>query len=318
MSTTKSLPPPPGVYVPAVCFFTENDELDIPAIKAHALRLAKGGVTGILVQGSNGEAQHLSHAERSTTLRITRETLDGNGFKDVVVIAGTGAQSTRETIELCKEAKEAGASHALVLTPSTWLPQMTKEAITQFHLSVADGSPIPVMIYNFPTVTAGIDIDSDTLAVLAAHPNIVGTKLSCCNIGKLHRLTSTFSQDKFIVFPGASDVMIPALLVGGAGIIGASVNAFPKVHSRLYKLWKEAQEDKEKMCEVHKLQTLISHGDWAVKKIGGVGGLKAVISKEFGYGKGIVRGPLRPADQEKVDVLVQTKFAELLALERSL
>lgn len=66
---------------------------------------------GILVQGSNGEAQHLSHAERFTTLRTTRETLNENGFKDVVVIAGTGAQSTRETIELCKEAKEAGASH---------------------------------------------------------------------------------------------------------------------------------------------------------------------------------------------------------------
>ena len=107
------------------------------------------------------------------------------------------------------------------------------------------------MIYNFPTVTAGIDIDSDTLSILAAHPNIVGTKLSCCNIGKLHRLTSTFpssseTQKEFIVFPGASDVMIPALLVGGAGVIGASVNAFPKVHRRLYDLWKEVEEDKEK------------------------------------------------------------------------
>ena len=189
------------------------------------------------------------------------------------------------------------------------------------------------MIYNFPTVTAGIDIDSDTLSILAAHPNIVGTKLSCCNIGKLYRLTSTFpssseTQKEFIVFPGASDVMIPALLVGGAGVIGASVNAFPKVHRRLYDLWKEVEEDKEKnhnrekeqekMKEVYRLQTLISHGDWAVKKIGGVGGLKAVISKEFGYGQGRVRGPLRPAEQEKVDVLLQTKFAELIELEKSL
>ena len=88
------------------------------------------------MQGSNGEAQHLSHAERTLALKTTRETLDTNGFTDVLVIAGTGAQSTRETIQLCVEAKEAGATHALVLTPSTWLPQMTKEAIILFHQTV--------------------------------------------------------------------------------------------------------------------------------------------------------------------------------------
>ncbi|KAI5116558.1 hypothetical protein M0805_000469 [Coniferiporia weirii] len=311
MSSSRSIPPPPGVYVPAVLFFDENDDLDIPFIKTHVLRLAEGGVTGILVQGSNGEAQHLSHAERSLALRTTRETLDANGFTNVIVIAGTGAQSTRETIQLCREAKEAGASYALVLTPSTWPPQMTKENIILFHRTVADGSPIPTMIYNFPVVTAGLDLDSDILTTLAAHPNIVGTKLSCGNVGKLHRLTSTLPASEFAVFPGTSDVFVPSLLVGGAGIIGASVNILPKVHAKLFQLWKEGKTD-----EAMKIQALLVHGDWAVKKIGGIGGLKAIITKEFGYGSGRVRGPLVPVAKEKVDALEQTKLVELLTMEK--
>lgn len=106
------------------------------AIKQHVLRLAKGGVAGILVQGSNGEAQHLSHDERKDAIQFTRKTLNENGFENIAVIAGTGAQSTRETIKLCHDAKEAGASHVLVLTPSTWAPAMNAEAVLRFHRTV--------------------------------------------------------------------------------------------------------------------------------------------------------------------------------------
>ena len=92
----------------------------------------QAGVTGILVQGSNGEAQFLSHDERKHAIKFTRDTLEQNGFKDRLVIAGTGGQSTKETIKLTKDAADAGASHALVLTPATWPPQMTKPNIIRF------------------------------------------------------------------------------------------------------------------------------------------------------------------------------------------
>ena len=96
----------------------------------------KGGVTGILVQGSNGEAQHLSHDERKLAISTTRRVLDENGFTETVIVAGTGAQSTRETKKLCVDAKEAGAAYVLVLTPSTWPPQMSKANIIRFHREV--------------------------------------------------------------------------------------------------------------------------------------------------------------------------------------
>ncbi|KAJ7274487.1 hypothetical protein B0H12DRAFT_1088940 [Mycena haematopus] len=309
-----ALPPPPGYYVPAVLFFDANEEFDVPAIQSHVLRLAQGGVTGILVQGSNGEAQHLSHDERKEAIQLTRRTLDENGFKHVLVIAGTGAQSTRETKKLCVDAKEAGASHVLVLTPSTWPPQMNVDNIIRFHREVADASPLPYMIYNFPVVTAGIDLDSDAIATLAQHPNIVGTKLSCGQIGKLQRLASTFPRSEFAVFAGRSDFFFPSLLCDGAGLIGALVNVLPKVHGKLLKLHQEGNF-KEAMA----LQAKLGHADWAMQKLGGISGVKAVVSKNFGYGVPNVRGPLKSL---AIESLVGNKHSnmveELIVLEKSL
>jgi 4-hydroxy-2-oxoglutarate aldolase len=101
-------------------------------------------VNGILVQGSNGEAQHLSHDERVLIIRLTRDTLDRNGFQHVLVIAGTGAQTTRETKKLNEDAKKAGATHALILTPSTWAKRMTKDSILRFHREV----PLAILTRN--------------------------------------------------------------------------------------------------------------------------------------------------------------------------
>ncbi|KAK7690747.1 hypothetical protein QCA50_005846 [Cerrena zonata] len=305
-----SVPPPSGVYVPAVLFFDQNEEFDEVAIIAHVLRLAQGGVTGILVQGSNGEAQHLSHDERKHAIALTRQTLDANGFQNVLVIAGTGAQSTKETKKLCVDAKEAGATHVLVLTPSVWPPQMTKANIIRFHQEVADASPIPTMIYNFPTVTAGIDLDSDTIATLAAHPNIVGTKLSCGNIGKLQRLTSSVPASEFATFPGKSDVFLQGLISGSAGVIGALPNVAPKAHLQLIKLYKEG-----KLEEAAKLQALLGHADWQLGKVGSIAGIKAVVAKHFGYGQTFVRGPLGAVELQGFAI---DKLEELIALEKSL
>lgn len=309
-----SIPPPPGYYVPAVLFMTESEDFDVPAIKAHVLRLAKGGVTGILVQGSNGEAQFLSREERIEAIKLTRKTLDENGFQNTVVIAGTGAQSTRETKQFNVDAKEAGASHALVLTPSTWPPQMTVDNVIKFHTEVADASPIPTMIYNFPVVTAGQDLDSDIIATLAAHPNIVGTKLSCGNIGKLQRLTSRFSPSEFAVFAGRTDFFLHSLISGSAGLIGASVNIVPKLHGKLLRLYQEGKID-----EATALQAKMGHADWAVQKIGGIGGVKSIVSRNFDYGETVVRAPLKRVAWDALTVNKHySAIEEVIALEKAL
>lgn len=120
LSTMTVSCPPRGVYVPAVAFFHEDETLDFAAFEAHLTRMSKAGVAGLVIQGSNGEAMHMSHAERQDVLRLARRVLDEHGRPGAVIIAGCGAQSTRETVLLCHEAKEAGADFALVLAPSYW------------------------------------------------------------------------------------------------------------------------------------------------------------------------------------------------------
>lgn len=112
--------PPRGIYVPAVAFFDEDENINFAAIETHLTRLAKAKVDGLVIQGSNGEAMHMLHSERQEVIRLARKVLNEHGKLGAVIIAGGGAQSTRESIQLCKEAKEAGADFALVLSPSYW------------------------------------------------------------------------------------------------------------------------------------------------------------------------------------------------------
>lgn len=303
--------PPSGIYVPAVLFFKENEDFDVPAIKSHVLRLVQGGVTGIVVQGSNGEAQHLSHDERKQAISLTRKTLDENGFQNVVIIAGCGAQSARETKKLCADAKDAGAAFVLVLTPSVWPGDMTKENIIRYHREVADYSPLPYMVYNFPTVTAGIDLDSDTILTLSEHPNIVGTKLSCGNVGKLHRITSVKPPSEFCTLAGVSEVLLQGLLSGSTGAIAALPNLVPKLHMKMYALYQAGKID-----EAMKIQAQLGQGDWATRKAGGVGAMKALISKHFGYGETHVRRPLMAVAQ--LSGTYVDKLEELIASEKML
>lgn len=286
-------------------------------------------MTGILVQGSNGEAQHLSHDERKQAIRLTKQTLEENGFGHVQIVAGTGGQSTKESIKLCIDAHDAGAQFALVLTPAVWPPQMTKPNIIRFFravrvlysdqqkdpsddtslLQVADASPIPVMIYNFPTVTAGIDIDSDTIITLATHPNIVGVKLSCGNVGKLHRIASTYRRD-FRVFAGKADVFMQGVMSGSAGAMAALPNIAPKAHVHLFNLALKGD-----LKEAFKVQELLGHADWQLGKLGSITAIKSIVAKHFGYGTPSVRGPLAPLD---IETATTDKLEELIRMEKAL
>ena len=121
----------------------------------------------------------MSSEERQITIKTARSVLDTNGFKDVKIIAGTGASSRRETLQLSKEAKEAGADFALVLPTNYWPGAMTTPVLVEFFRTLADASELPILLYNFPMVASGINLSSDTILELAAHPKIVGVKLTC-------------------------------------------------------------------------------------------------------------------------------------------
>ncbi|KIH90270.1 hypothetical protein SPBR_00730 [Sporothrix brasiliensis 5110] len=316
----------PGVYVPTMCFFdpvTEN--VDTDTIAQHAVRLARTGVMGLATQGSNGEAVHLTHAERRLVTKTTRVALDSAGFAHMPIIVGCGTQSTRETIELCRDAWASGGDFALVLPPSYYAPLFapSSQTILDYFCAVADASPIPLLIYNFPGAVNGMDLSSDIIVKLAAHPNIVGVKLTCGNTGKLNRVAAATrkmfpkkegsgSDDapEFLVLGGSADFTVQTLVAGGHGILAGLANIAPKACVKTIELF-----NKGRLAEAQAMQETLSQGDWTAIQ-GGVVGVKAGLEAWSGYG-GYARSPLpKPtADQSK-----QWKegFRDLVLLEKSL
>ena len=312
----------PGVYVPTMCFFLPGTEdVDTTTIAQHALRLARAGVTGLATQGSNGEAVHLTHSERQLVTATTRRALNDGGYSHMPLIVGCGSQSTRETIQYCREAYEAGGDYALVLPPSYYagLFRPGSETILEYFTTVADNSPIPLLIYNFPGAAGGLDLSSDIIIKLSRHPNIVGVKLTCGNTGKLNRVASATRRmskaydpehPEFIVLAGSADFLVQSLAGGGHGILAGLANIAPKACLTTMELYKQG-----KMSKAQDMQDTVSNGDWTAIQ-GGVVGTKAGLQAWMGYG-GVARSPLpKPTPEESQKW--KEGFRELVALEKTL
>ncbi len=308
----------PGVFVPIVTFFKEScEDLDFHTLKRHVVRLAEAGVAGIVTQGSNGEAVHLTRHEKCLVTRTSRQALDDAGFPSLPIIVGCGAQSIRETVELCQEAQASGGNYALVLPPCYYKPYYRSDCVAEFFQSVADASPIPILIYNYPGAVGGLDMDSDLISRLAKHPNIVGCKLTCGNTGKLCRIaadvdaaTPLGTGSGFMCMGGSADFTLQTLVVGGSGVICGLGNVAPKACVEIVKLYTAG-----KLKESSKLQAVVARGDWPAIS-GGVVGTKSALQVHFGYG-GPARRPL-PCPTKAERMKYAADFQELVDLERSL
>ena len=141
---------PPGVYTPVISLYkaTKVQEIDHEAMYKHCQYLVRGGMHGLVYQGTNGEAVLLSREEKKEVLRNARQAVTDLGVPDYPIVAGISGQSTNESIELAKDAAEAGASFALLLPPSFWAKSVSEEALHGFYRDVADESPLPVICYN--------------------------------------------------------------------------------------------------------------------------------------------------------------------------
>ncbi|WPG98626.1 L-threo-3-deoxy-hexylosonate aldolase [Acrodontium crateriforme] len=319
-STGTSTPLRHGIYAPTMTFFNaETEDLDIPTIKKHAVRLAQAGLVGLVTMGSNGEAVHMSREEKLAVTKATREALDEAGFKDVSIIAGTSDQSIRGTVLLCKDAAEAGAQACLILPPSYYRAQSSEALIFEYFISVAEQSPIPVIIYNYPGAVSGVDLDSDFMIRLveATKGKICGAKFTDANTGKLTRLAyatdacSVKSQGSgWMAFGGIADFTMQTAASGGSGIIAGGANVLPKLCVKVWDLW--AQGEYEKAME---LQKVLSKGDWVLTKTA-IAGTKAAIEMEYGYG-GFPRRPLQRLTEEERQK-VKAGIEEAMKVERSL
>lgn len=299
-----------GLYVPTVAFFTAQDTIDVETTSKHTKRLVDAGATGLVTHGSNGEAVHLDHTERQLVNRITRSAMDAAGRSDMPLIVGCGSQSTRETLQLCVEAAASGGTHALILPPAYYGGLLTPDLILQHFRAVADWSPIPLLVYNFPAACGGLDLSSDTILTLAQHPNIVGVKLTCGNTGKLARIVAGTQGTTFRTFGGSADFTVQTLAVGGHGVIAGLGNVVPRACVEVQQLWKGG-----KMEEARQLQAIVARGDWAAIK-GGFVSVKAALQRYYGYG-GEPRKPCALLEGKALDAQL-AEFAEVVETENAM
>jgi len=172
-----------GIFPPITTPFYPDGNLYFKKLEANVERYSKTPVAGIVALGSTGEAILLSDQERRDVLKCTREAAAPNK----VLIAGTGIESAVETLRLTEYAAELGYDVAMVRTPHYYKKQMQPANILAFYRTVADRSPLPVIIYNFPQAT-GYDIPVELVIELAEHPNLVGIKESSGDVEKVRRM----------------------------------------------------------------------------------------------------------------------------------
>lgn len=318
----EALPLRAGIYSPLVTPFDADEDIDYGAWKTHVLRIAGAGV-GLVIMGTNGEAVHLSTEERYELVAKARQYLREAGLPQHPIIAGTGSASVKETIRNCHDAARAGADAVIVILPGYFAGAIGRDraAILQFFTKVADASPVPVLLYNFPACVSGVDMDSDLMTEISRHPNVCGAKLTCAQIGKGGRIVEALSDAKkgtaFHVWTGFADILLPSMMVGMTGSICGTANLIPRTCVQLYTLIHEAQETKnwDKLQEAQRLQQIVAKADWAMAKAG-IGGTKWALSRWY-YPVGECRLPLQPASKE-VQAMLTADLVEALALERTL
>lgn len=149
--------PENGVWVPVPTFFATANlaqstsqnlttKLDLVSQAKHLIHLANSGITGIVLLGSTGEVVHVTRRERNELISSVRGALDREGFKGFPLMAGTASSTVDETVELLNDASSSGAQFGLVLAPGYFSPQVSQVNITAWYKSVADQSPIPILM----------------------------------------------------------------------------------------------------------------------------------------------------------------------------
>jgi 4-hydroxy-2-oxoglutarate aldolase len=270
-----------GIFPPIATAFSPDGALRPPATGFLEF-LRDGGLDGVVALGSNGEAAHLTEAERLQWIGWVRKTLPA----PLRLIAGTGAESTRATIERTRAAAAEGAEAALVIAPSYFKRQLTAEALRAHYHAVADASPIPILIYNVPA-HMGYDLGAEWIVKLAGHPNMAGLKDSSGDIARLPGLRQHLGPD-FLLLAGAGEKLLDALEAGADGAIAALANLAPHTSAAIRKAWLDRQLD-----QARQLQRSIAPLGEALSTGYGVPGLKAGL-RLLGYDHGDPRKPLPP------------------------
>ncbi len=274
-----------GIFPPLTTPFAPDCSLALDRLRENIVKYNRTGLAGYVLNGSTGESVLLSWAEVEQVWAAAREASSPNKF----MIAGTGAESTAETIAQTNRAAKLGYQAALVRTPSYFKPQMTAEIQAEHFLRVADAARIPILLYSVPVYT-GVALEAPTVARLAQHPNIVGIKESSGNVQRVSEIIAA-APAGFQTLVGSAATLYPSLAMGATGGILALACALPDLCVELYEAVRTGAQERARALQ----QQLLAPASILVSKYG-VAGLKYALDR-LGYYGGAPRRPLLAVDE---------------------
>ena len=285
-----------GIFPPVTTPFNERGDVDYGALSSNIQRYNETGLVGYVALGSNGEAVHLAADER----RLVIETVKRAATSEHTIVAGVNELSTRAAIESARAGADCGADAVLVVTPYYYKSSMSQEALARHFTEVADHSPLPVLIYNVPQNT-GVVIDSQTIATLGEHQNIIGVKDSSGNMGAISE-TIRSAPEGFAVMVGNGSILYPSLDMGATGAVLGVACAAPRACVELYEANRAG--DHAKARDLQNRLAPLSH---IVTAGLGVPALKTAMDM-LGFAGGFPRAPLSPvtsSNREKIKAVIR-------------
>jgi 4-hydroxy-2-oxoglutarate aldolase len=297
-----------GVFPPLTTPFASDGSLALDKLARNIERYNRTPLSGYVVLGSTGEAVLLTREESERVLAAAR----GAAASGRVLIAGTGAENTEETIARTNRAAELGYQVALVRTPSYYKPQLSSDAQVAHYLRVADAARIPILIYSVPQFT-GVNVEAPLVARLAQHPNIVGIKESSGDVRRAAEIVDAVPPN-FQTLVGSAPTFYPSLATGAVGGILALACVYPELCVELYQVAVDRDAGKAQA-----LQQLLHGPSLTIVGKLGVPGVKHAMDL-LGYYGGPARRPLLPlTDAQKKEVelaLVAVSQSELAGRTR--
>ncbi|MFF0485452.1 4-hydroxy-tetrahydrodipicolinate synthase [Streptomyces sp. NPDC004435] len=263
--------------------FTDSGALDLDAAGKLAARLVGEGCDGLVLNGTTGESPTTSDAEKTALVRAVREAVG----PAPALVAGVGTADTRHTVELARRAEAAGADGLLVVTP--YYSRPPQDAVAAHFLKVADGTGLPVMVYDIPGRT-GTRVEPDTMRRLAAHPRITAVKDCSYDLLAAARL---IAETPLAYYSGSEELNLPLYAVGGAGFVSTVANVAPRQTAAVLDAYDAG--DTALAARLH-ARTLPLVERMMAAGLPGTVTVKALLG-------GPVREPLRPAGRETADEL---------------
>ncbi|MBV9110574.1 MAG: dihydrodipicolinate synthase family protein [Gemmatimonadetes bacterium] len=273
-----------GVFAPAITPFDPvTGDAEVVSLRANLRRWLQAPLSGVVLFGSTGEGPLLDEEEKVRLTEACRDVVDGGRL----LLAGTGAESTRATIRATKAVAAAGADGVLVQPPAYFKPAMTPEALRDHYVAVADASPVPVILYQVPPRFSTVELAAGLVGELARHPNIAGIKDSHGDLKALAGLVDACGRNAQVLV-GSGAVLYGALEAGAVGGILAVSLLLPEECCAVCQAFAE-----ERFAEAGRLQERISPLHRAVVAELGASGMKAALD-EMGMHGGAPRPPLKP------------------------